>query len=109
MTLFVCVVEVSSLDCALLLSFTEAQQTSSSRWSSIRGPFVNGCVGCAYRGVGCAYRGVGCVYRGVGWVCWACINVLCVADVVCNSEGAYTYSDVCTPTLLITGDLEDNR
>ena len=42
----------------------------------------------------------GCVvraYRGVGWVCWAYINVLCVADLVCNSEGAYTYSDVCTP------------
>ena len=86
--------EVSPLDCALLLSFTEVQQTSSSHWSSIRGQFVNGCVVCAY--------------RGVGWVCCAYINVLCVADVVCNSEGVYTYSDVCRPTLLITEDLEDN-
>ena len=34
--------------------------------------------------------------NGVGWVCCAYINVLCVADVVCKSEGAYTYSDKCT-------------
>ena len=69
---------------------------------------MNGCVVCAYRGVVCTYRVVGCAYRGVGWVCCAYNNVLCVADVVCDSEGVYTYSDVCTPTLLITGDLEDN-
>ena len=67
----------------LCVCFTEAQQTRSSHLSSIRGQFVDGCVVCAY--------------RGVGWACCAYINVLCVADVVCNSEGAHTYSDVCTP------------
>ena len=69
----------------LCVCFTEVQQTRSSHWSSIREQFVNGCVVCAY--------------RGVGWVCWAYINVLCVANVVCNSEAVYMYSDVCTPHL----------
>ena len=52
--------EVSPLDCALLLSFTEAQQTRPSHWSSIRGQLVDGCVVCAY--------------GGVGWVCCAYIH-----------------------------------
>ena len=38
-----------------------------------------------------------CAYRDVGWACCAYIDVLCVADVVCNSEGTYTYSEICTP------------
>jgi len=66
--------EVSPLDCALLLSFTEAQQTRSSHWSSIRGQLVDGCVVCVPTGV----LG-GCVVRTY-------ISVLCVADVVCNSS-----------------------
>jgi len=58
---YLCVLfEVSPLDCALLLSFTEAQQTRSSHWSSIRGQLVDGCVVCAY--------------GGVGWVCCAYIH-----------------------------------
>ena len=82
--------EVSSLDCALLLSFTDAQQTRSSHWSSIRRPFVDGCVVCAYRGLG-GYVGH---------------TSMCCVSLGCNSEGAYTYSDVCTPHF--DEDLEDN-
>ena len=53
-------------------------------------------------GVLCVPTGMLCVPSDV---CCAYINVLCVADVVCNSEEVYTYVH---PTLLITGDLEDN-
>ena len=46
--------------------------------------------------------------NGVGWVCCAYVNVLCVADVVCKSEGRIHTVTSAHPTLLITEDLEDN-
>ena len=46
--------------------------------------------------------------NGVGWVCCTYINVLCIADVVCKSEGHIHTVTSAHPTLLITEDLEDN-
>ena len=52
-----------------------------------------------WMGVLCVPTGVLGVPTGVlgGYVVRTSHNVLFVADVVCNSEGVYTYSDVCTP------------
>ena len=53
------------------------------------------------------WMGVLCVPTR-GWVGMLCMHqcVVCCVSVVCNSEGAYTYSDVCTPHF--AEDLEDN-